>query len=142
MKKILLISDSCDGHVTDKARNIYKRMRDRNEDQTKLTYELLFTTDFDIPNKTIKHIKNNKLSTDIQQSIGTGIGKWIGKYQGKTPQEVCISNNKVKSFIIHGNKDIVYPIKTGQNVTEVKDVGHGIIFQSNDIINKWVKENI
>jgi len=142
LKKILLISDSCDGHVTDKARNIYKRMRDRNEDQTKLTYELLFTTDFDIPNKTIKHIKNNKLSTDIQQSIGTGIGKWIGKYQGKTPQEVCISNNKVKSFIIHGNKDIVYPIKTGQNVTEVKDVGHGIIFQSDEIINKWVKENI
>ena len=142
LKKILLISDSCDGHVTDKARNIYKRMRDRNEDQTKLTYELLFTTDFDIPNKIIKQIKNNKLSTEIQQSIGTGLVKWIEKYQGITPREVCSSNNNVKTFIIHGNKDIVYPIKTGQNVTEVSDVGHGIIFQSDEIINRWVRENL
>jgi hypothetical protein len=142
LKKILLISNSCDGHVTDEARNIYDKMRTGNEDQNKLIYQLLFTPDYDVPKKIKKEIKNNQLSNDIQQSIGTGIGKWITKYQGKPPQEVCVSDNKVNKFIIHGNKDIVYPIKTGTNVKIVEEVGHGIIFQSNDIINKWVKENI
>ena len=48
----------------------------------------------------------------------------------------------MKTVIIHGNKDIVYPIGTNPEITKVKNAGHGIIFQDLEIINNWIEKSL
>lgn len=139
LKKILCISNSCDGNVTDKAINIYRQMATTKTDNErfKLIYELLFPNNFNINNDIKKDIKNNQLSPKLQKSIGDGIGKWIQKNN-----QLCTNNNNVKMVVIHGNKDIVYKLVNKKNTTVLNDVGHGIIFQKPHVINKWIEDNI
>jgi len=139
LKKILLISNSCNGNITYKARDIYKDMANvrSEEEQLNLIYKLLFPEDFSITNVIKKKIKNNQLSPQVQQSIGSAIGSWIVK-----KEKICSLDNKVKTFIIHGDKDIVYPIGNNPEITRVENTGHGIIFQDLKIINNWIEKSL
>lgn len=139
LKKILCISNSCNGQVTDKAINIYKEMSQvKSEDEKyKLIYKLLFPNNFNINNDIKKSIRNNQLSVKLQTSIGYGIRKWI-----QTNNRLCSNNNNIKIFIIHGSKDIVYKLVNNENTTVVNNVGHGIVFQIPNLINQWIENNI
>lgn len=139
LKKVLLISNSCSGNVTDKAMNIYKDMSNvkSEKEQLNLIYKLLFPEDFSITDVIKNKIKNNQLSSQIQQSIGSAIGSWIVKNE-----KICSLDNKVKTIIIHGDKDIVYPIGNNPEITKVKNAGHGIIFQDLEIINNWIEKSL
>lgn len=140
LKKIILISNSCDGIVTNKAMDIYKnlsKIKSLNEKKD-LINQLLFPINYEI-NKNIQNkINKNQLSNEIQQNISIAIGKWM-----VNKKKLCKNNNNVKISIIHGKQDIVYALNNkNNNIIKVENAGHGIIFQKPKLINNFINKEL
>lgn len=110
LKKMLLISNSCTGILSQEAMTIYKQLYkktiDENTDENTLLYKLLFPPNVNITHIIKNKIERNKLSLKNQSIINKSIGRFLSK-----PHNLCKNENDVDIRIIHGKQDIVYPLE-------------------------------
>ena len=137
LKKMLLISNTCDGNVSNEAIDIFKNIYNNNNNNNDLIYKLLFPSNYIVTNSVKNKINTNKYSLKIQNEISKAIGIFLSK-----SNKLCKNNNNVIIKIIHGNKDIVYPLQNNPHTIVIKNAGHGILLQKPDIIDNWLKKNL
>jgi len=141
---MLFISYSCNGQVTEKAKNIGIKISKTQDIQNKIKFinELMFPPNYNLSNNISNKLKINLLDNKEQNNLGISIGKWIDKH----PNGICKLYD-IPVFIIYGQYDITYKppnkeICNKYNCNEIKNAGHGILLSHHDKVLKWLNNSL
>lgn len=144
LKGMLCISYSCNGQVTEIAKNIGIKISKSQNMHNKIKYinTLMFSDNYKPTNYILNQLKINMLSDKSQNNLGISIGKWINKH----PNGICKIYN-IPVFIIYGQDDIVYKLSNkdicnNYNCTVIMNGGHGILLSHNNIVLKWLNNSL